>query len=272
MVRGIRKKSNASFTKGNYRQFKSSNVFSGPKASKPKRTVKIPANSWKFLIFFFVLGIGVYFLFFSSIFEIKDIFVEGNHYVDSNIIINQIPKGQNIFRMNSNKLIADMLHQMPEIQDVQIYRGIPNAVKVVVLEREGKIVWQSNGKNYLISTQGQVMRELTNDQLGTYPQVVDTKNIPVELGSVLVSPNFIAFVTNLEDNFFTATNIKPKNFQIESTTFDVNLYTEAGFYVKFNSLRSSKKQLDNLKIVLASKRQDIHEYVDMRINGWAYYK
>ena len=68
------------------------------------------------------------------------------------------------------------------------------------------------------------------------------------------------------------TNIKPTHFEVVETTFDVNLHTEAGFYVKFNTMRASAKQLDNLKKVLVKKREEVHEYVDLRIDGWAYYK
>jgi hypothetical protein len=37
-------------------------------------------------------------------------------------------------------------------------------------------------------------------------------------------------------------------------------------------MRSSGKQLENLKKVLVEKRPDIKEYIDLRIDGWAYYK
>jgi len=37
-------------------------------------------------------------------------------------------------------------------------------------------------------------------------------------------------------------------------------------------MRSSAKQLNNLKEVLVQKRNDIKEYIDLRIDGWAYYK
>ena len=119
---------------------------------------------------------------------------------------------------------------------------------------------------------GSGYKKLEETETYTSPLISDSKNLPVSLGASIVSPNFIAFVTNINDKFFETTNIKPTYFEIPQTTFDLYLYTEAGFYVKFNTMRSSSKQLENLKKVLVEKRDGVKEYVDLRIDGWAYYK
>jgi hypothetical protein len=116
------------------------------------------------------------------------------------------------------------------------------------------------------------MKLITGEEGRGLPKVIDKKNFSVSPGKKLVSPNFIAFIVNINQGFFNAVNIKPLDFEVDETTFDVVLRTEAGFYVKLNSLRSSKKQLENLKLVLVNKRPEIKEYVDIRIDGWAYYK
>jgi cell division septal protein FtsQ len=171
-----------------------------------------------------------------------------------------------------SKARKEIIKNNPEIANVEIYRGLPDAIKIVVLEHDGKLVWQSGDSSYLISSQGYVAKKIEAGESFDFPKIVDKKSIPVELGSSIISPSFVAFVTNIYSQFYSVTNIKPTNFEIDQTTFDINLYTEAGFYVKFNSLRSSAKQLDNLKQVLVAKRDQIHEYVDLRIDGWAYYK
>jgi hypothetical protein len=140
------------------------------------------------------------------------------------------------------------------------------------LEREGKISWQSGDSVYLVSDQGEVVRRIVGDEGAGLSKIIDKTNLPVVPGTQLVSPNFIAFIVNINSNFYETVNIKPLDFEVGETTFDVVLKTDAGFYIKFNTLRSSKKQLENLKKVLVSKRQDIKEYVDIRVDGWAYYK
>jgi cell division septal protein FtsQ len=214
----------------------------------------------------------IYYLFLSGKFVVKEVIVEGNKMVPADKISSSIPKNSNILFLNLSKVKKEILKNNSEIENIEIFRGLPDAIKVVVLEYEPKLIWQSGDSSYLISTQGYVAKKIESGETYDFPRVIDKKGIPVEIGSGLVSPSFIAFVTNINSQFFEVTNIKPKEFEINQTTFDVNLNTEAGFYVKFNSLRSSAKQLDNLKQVLVAKRDQVHEYVDLRIDGWAYYK
>ena len=103
-------------------------------------------------------------------------------------------------------------------------------------------------------------------------RVSDQKNLEVKIGDQIVSSSFISFAKNISDKFFEYTNIKISGFQVPETTFDLYVYTEAGFYVKFDTTRSADRQLSDLKNIIITYRDSIHEYVDVRINGWAYYK
>lgn len=239
-----------------------------------KKENKIMFPKWGFKIFFYFIFLGLlgYVLFFSSWFKVKEVMVEGNSLLSKGMVVESIPTGQNIFLFDIGKTRSDLIKKFPEIKSVEIYRGIPNAIKVVILERDGKITWQSGENIYLVSDQGEVVRKIAGEEGAGLVKVIDKTNLPVVPGTQLVSPNFIAFVTNISSSFYDMVNIKPLDFEVGETTFDVNLKTDAGIYVKFNTLRSSKKQLENLKTVLVSKRQDIKEYVDIRVDGWAYYK
>ncbi len=272
MARGPVNKRKKNFVLGGYRRFRSPNFYNDTRKISEKNRFNYSPLVLKILVLVIILIVALYFIFFSSAFRIKDVIVEGNNYVSTEMMTQYIPANQNIFLLKQKKVREQLINNHSEIEDIQIYRGIPNAIKVVVLEREGKIVWQTAGSKYLISSEGIAMKDIDDASAMNYPLVIDKTNIPVSLGSTIVSSSFIAFIRNLKNNFFDATNINSAYFEIPSTTFDVYLYTDAGFYIKFNTLRSSKKQLDNLKLILAQKRQDIHEYVDLRIDGWAYYK
>lgn len=251
--------------------YKNRQVFSG-ESLQEKTGITFSYSFIKHIFYILCLFTLVYFIFFSSFFALSDMIIEGTSNVSKDEILNLIPKGKNIFLLKSRDLENEILDRFPEIESVQIYRGVPNAIKVVITERDSKLVWQSGEQRYLISSQGDITKKIDPSVASDLPLVIDKKNIPVVLGDQLVSPNFVAFVNNVYSTFFTTINIKPLRFEVDETTFDINLYTDAGFYVKLNTMRSSKKQLDNLKLVLDSKRQDIHEYVDLRIDGWAYYK
>lgn len=266
-----KRKINQHFSKGGYKQYRTPSVFGG-KSKKPKKKLELPKFNIKPVIFVAVLLLALYYIFLSGKFTIREVMIEGNKEISSDKISQYVHKGKNILFFNSSSLRKQILADNPQIQDVQIIRGIPDAVKIVVLEHENKMIWQTGGIKYLVSTQGEITKQVMDGETYDFPVVSDSKNLPVNLSQDIVSPNFIAFITNVKDNFFGATNIKPTYFEVPETTFDVYLYTEAGFYVKFNSMRSSSKQLENLKKVLVEKRSDVHEYVDLRIDGWAYYK
>jgi len=257
--------------------YPSANKYRSPKIYRPtlgreKPKFKLSPARLKFVLILVILFGILYYFFASPQFRVKDIIVEGNSLVSRDEIVSILPTDENIFLFNTDKSRSEIVSKFPEIKQVEIYRGIPDALKIVVLERENKIVWQTNTDLYYVSAKGYVTRKITTDQIRGLPVVVDTKTLPVKLGQELVSPNFVAFITNVFSSFQDEEGIKPLNFEIPETTFNINLKTEAGFYVKLNSLRSSQKQLGDLKKILTQYKDNIHEYVDLRVDGWAYYK
>lgn len=264
----IDKQKKSEIIKG-YQSYKSPSIFHYKEESKP---FKFPFSLTKVIFYLVVLFGLVFFFFLSSTFRVKEIIVEGNNLVSREEILTTIKPGQNIFRFNSKKTKTEILKKLPAIRDLEIYRGIPNAIKVVIVEREGRVVWQTKENRYLISASGEVSKQISFEEYNELPLIVDQKGLSVTPGKPLVSPNFIAFIINISDSFFSETNTKIKNFEVIETTLDIHVLTDAGFYIKLNTLRSSKKQLESLKLVLMQKRADIHEYVDLRVDGWAYYK
>jgi cell division septal protein FtsQ len=252
-------------------QFRNPSLYNSQKKQKKERP-RFSFAIFKFVLFILVLIALAWYLFFSSKFAIKEVIVEGTNLLSKDQIARMIPTNQNILLLNTQDVSKKIAAKFPEVSDVQIFRGLPDAIKIVILEKKGSIVWQSGGLKYLISTQGEVARQIVGEEGANLPVVIDKRNLPLTEGQQIVSANFIVFVKNVYDHLTTETNLKPTNFEIDETTFDVTLYTDAGIYIKMNSLRSSDKQMEDLKRVLVDKRPDVHEYVDLRIDGWAYYK
>jgi len=257
---------------GGYQQYRRPLTFGPKKEKKERKQIQLPKLPFKTILYVILALAAIYFVFISGKFKIKEVIIEGNNTIAPEVIESYTPTNTNIVFFSIKKTKEKILTEHTEINNVFIYKGLPDTIKIVIVEHENKIIWQTGGKSYLVSTQGIVSKEISTLDGITMPVIVDSKNLPLSLGKGLVSPSFVAFVLNINEKFFESTNIKPKNFEVGETTFDLNLYTEAGFYVKFNTLRSSAKQLDNLKKVLVEKRQDIKEYVDLRVDGWAYYK
>lgn len=233
---------------------------------------------WRFFWYFAkiilpILAI-IYVFYWSPIFKIKEILVSGNSYVSTDRIISAVPQSANIFALDTDRLSDSIQGKIPEIDEIKIYKGIPDALKIIVTENQGALVWQSGINYYLISKSGVAFKDITADMASyaAIPKVVDTKAIPVTIPHKIVSQDFVAFVGQIYSNIKEEDNLDPDYFSIAETTVDVNLVTKNGLYLKFDSLRSASKQLDNLKLVLMEKRAEIAEYVDLRVSGWAYYK
>lgn len=249
-------------------------VFSGEKIRTKKSPSVSPIlkSSWKIVLSVILLLIAIYYILFSAKFQITDIIIQGNDLTSEQRIKSYIPAHANIFLFNIDKAKDQILDENPEIKDIEIYRGIPNALKIVILEFDNKMIWETAGVQFLVSSQGRATKQITPTDAFAYPKVVDTKNIVINLGDYIVSSSFVSFVLNIQNNCFDVTNTKPTYYSISETTFDLNLYTDAGIYAKLNTMRSSTKQLENFKRVLISKKPEIKEYVDLRIDGLAYYK
>lgn len=248
-------------------------VFSGTNfKSKPEKTKYPIVSFWKLIVLLIFILTLLYIIFYSKYFRIKEIIIQGNVLTSEENISQHIPNNSNIFLFNSSKTKKLILQNNPEIKNIDIIRGIPNALKIVILEHDNKIIWESGGNRYLVSSQGKVTKKINQEDVFAYPSVIDNKNVPVEISANIVSSSFISFIININSKLFESTNLSPLYFQVNETTFDLNLYTDSGIYIKFNTMRSSAKQLDNLKKVLIAKKSEIKEYVDLRIDGLAYFK
>jgi hypothetical protein len=252
---------------------RNSRIFVAPKIKFTFNPIfNLSPKFWGNIGIFSVLITGFWFIFFSNFFDIDEIIVEGNSLISQEDVASNIKIGENIFRFNLNYFEQKIILSNPIIEDVAIYRGVPNTLKVVILEKKPSIVWVSSEQNYLVDSSGTVDKKISNQEFADLVHIADKKNMPVKIGSQLLSEDFIYFVDRISHDFFTTTNLKLTEYYITETTFDLCAKTEAGFFVKFDTTRSFDKQLNDLKNILINYRENIHEYVDVRINGWGYYK
>ncbi len=217
----------------------------------------------------------IYLIFYAlPVFDVREVIVSGNQNIQTDEIMGHVPMGTNIFTLNVNNLENSIKSSIPEISQVKIYKGIPGALKIIINENKGELIWQTKGKSYLVSASGVAFREIDPllEEYKNLPRVVDNKNVEVKISSQVTSSMFVDFVRYTFTSLKDITNLEPNYYSLDETTVDLNLYTKNQIYIKFDTLRPAKSQLDNLKLVLLERKNDIKEYVDLRINGWAYYK
>ncbi len=253
--------------------FRSPKVYSRKlKAPRKRLNLTLSAGLLGKIIVGLAVLTGIFLLFFSSYFKISEVMVEGAKTVNANEIKSFIPKGRNLILLKTDPIKDKIQKKYPQIKEIAVLKGLPNAVKIQIVEREGRLVWLTTGKRYLIDPEGVVSREVSEAESAGIPVVADAKNITVSENQLLLSPDFIAFVSYLDQYFYEKTNLKPSGYFVDETTYDLSVTTDANIKIMFETVRSPESQLENLKKILANYRDQIHEYIDLRVEGWGYYK
>lgn len=221
-----------------------------------------------------ILGVLVlvYFIFYSKYFKIKDVIVEGNQTILTDDLISSVPVGANLLTLRTGPIKNDLKNKYPQIKDIAFFKGIPDAIKIQIVEREATLIWQTSGHRYLVDPEGVVNRQLSSEEVTSLPIVSDSRNRLVQANDYLVTADFINFVTYMNTNFFEVTNIKLTSMSIDETTYDLVATTDANIKIFFDTTKNPTNQLENLKKILVNYRDKITEYIDLRVEGWGYYK
>jgi cell division septal protein FtsQ len=250
---------------------KNKNILRQPKVYNPpaeQKSFKLPKFIWILVIIVILFLAILYLMFFSPVFQIRNIVIEGSPPEEVKTLTESF-KGKNIFLFNSSQSETDLINNRPEILSVKIYKGIPDILKMKFNCRVGKIIWQTQNQYFLIDEQGVAFKEITSPK--DLPKVVDNKNLDVKIPIILASPNFINFIKNLPSKI-EQNGLKIDYFAVNETTFQVDVITEEGIKIIFDTTRPLTEQMDAFQKVWNDHKNEIKEYVDVRVEGWAYYK
>lgn len=234
--------------------------------------IYIPKGVIYFFLVLLLVGFFVYVFLIGDYFQVKKVVVKGstNEHVLEYL---ETFKGKNIFSINNFKMASEIKKIYPQAYNVNVLKGLPNMLKVTTTKRSVVMLWQSDGKVYMVDKMGIVFQEAPGlGEQNNLPLVIDTRNFDVTLGKRLVSWKFIDFVSIVHNNFYPIENIKMTRIEIDETSFHPVLVTEAGWKVFVDVNVPPEDQLNDLKIILDKHRNDIAQYVDLRIPGYGYYK
>jgi cell division septal protein FtsQ len=234
---------------------------------KPKKQFKFPWPLVKFIFFVGIMLVLGYLLFFSPYFIIKNVEVKGSQNPKV-IELLQVAKGKNLWLLNKN-ILKKELSGFAEIQSISIKKRPPSTLKVEIVEKPEGIIWRTQEKRYLLDNTGTVIKEVTE---GNLPEIIDPKNASVDIGKQIVTPVFVNFVKNLVFEFTPKTNLTIKEISVlDEMAVDIAVQTES-IKAIFDTQGDLDNQLENMAKVYQAKKDDIKEYMDLRIEGRVYYK
>lgn len=243
----------------------------------PRRQVKKFRKRPKKKLFFFWLLFLVlvlaYILFFSPLFEIKEIKVSGNRAIDSQEIKN-ILKQKNLFLVTKNKLRETLLNNFSRIESVDISKNIfKKIIELKIVERKEVGIF-CRGDCYYIDKKG-VIFETAPQTSGTLILVIkDSSDGEMRIGDNVVEEEFIAELIDLRTYLSNQLSLKALDFAIDASE-DLKVNTHEGWYILFDKARDLQNQLTALELVLKEKVREARknlEYIDLRIENRVYYK
>ncbi len=226
------------------------------------------------LVIVLAILVGIYYiLFVSPYLQVRQVIIKGTVSAQVKaLLLSQ--KGKNIFSIKGSQLQDEVRQLDPEIRTVSIYRGLPDLIKVEVTTRAPVLIWQTENISYFVDDFGVAFQKMTaNDpKLVNLPMVIDRHNMPVKLGQKVVSLRLINFMQTFQRDFKSKIGINLKQWEIGETSIHAEAVTETGWRILTDTTQSASDQLDDLAKIYSKHKADIHEYVDLRVSGYGYYK
>ena len=250
--------------------------------------------SWKrrmlfFWILFLVGGLA-YIIFFSPIFEIKEIKISGNRVISSEEIKNSLDNQNNLFLAAGNKLTELLTNDFPGILSVEIGKDIfKKTIELNIIERKEAGIYckedlaspalprdrPNRGECYYIDKEGVIFEEAPQTSGTLILAIKDFSKREIEIGKNVIEKEFMAELIDLKNYLPAQLGFKVLDFTIESDVLkDLKVNTNEGWYILFNGSRNLKSQLEALRLALEEKikeRKNL-EYIDVRIENRVYYK
>jgi len=238
-----------------------------PKAQKERKSVNF--RIVKNILYLVILSLGCYILIFSNVFEIKTVKVSGVKSVEISDYLNQTLIGKNILLMQTGKYLDGLAEKFPILQEAQLVRGLPSTVKITVHERTQVLILCNNQSCYEVDSRGYAYQEVSRPKGKII--LIDEKNIAINQDQKIFSESFIKFYLDAIDEFNNI-GVFLKEARMDETTFKIKFVSAEGWYAILDSSENLKNQISAVDQVLKNYKSDLHEYVDVRVEGTTYIK
>ena len=243
-------------------------------------------------LFFVFLSFGLltYFLFFSDFFTFKKIIISGNAKVSQEDLLMVVQKetqskkfqiiDNSLLLFDSRAIEHDILSSFSLISNVEISKTLPGTIKVVVIERIGRVIFcdffEQNilGKCFVVDEKGVLFEEFLQDgQL--LPRIRNSAHKEdLILGNKIIEEDLLTIILNFYLGL-ESLHVQLEEYLIVSDN-RVNVITKDGWEIYFNPKESIDWQLTKLKAVLdegisLEERKEL-EYIELRFGNTAPFK
>ena len=234
----------------------------------------------KVLFALIIVCISIWLVIFSQVFQVKHIHISGIQRAPiqevQNIIEDKIKNKiwfwntRNILLIDTNQIQESILRGFPEIIEVNVSKKFPDALDVVVNERNQSaiLIWQD--KNFFIDNQGVIFEQVFDANAISDALKIKTCFLHSEpkLGYEVIEPETLSKI------FIIETKLRKMEIQIDVieivSNSRVNVKTQEAWEIYFNTNGDVAEQILELEMVLKEKippedRGDL-EYIDLRFD------
>ncbi|MCK4355366.1 FtsQ-type POTRA domain-containing protein [Candidatus Parcubacteria bacterium] len=230
-----------------------------------------------FLVFIFI-GMSVYFFIFSQFFQIKHITLTGQERVAEQDIKNVVEDGlerkflffptKSIFLFNCKEIRKNLLDDFPQLVEVRINRKFPDALNVVITERQRRAVWHWEEQRFFLDNNGVIFEQVFDFAA----DALEIKSLPLfgepKIGQMVVGKEELSKVFEIESKL-KSLEIPIEIIEIVSEQ-RVNAKIKEGWEIYFNIQEDIVWQATELETLLKEKilpenRKDL-EYIDLRFD------
>lgn len=188
--------------------------------------------------------------------------------------------GKNMLLSTTDVLEQKILSELPHVRTVQVQRTLPGTLKIIIQEKNPRLLLLSGGKYYFVDEDGRAYEEA---QLETLPGVVlpTIKNsdtaAQVPVGTQVVEALFVNFVDELQTRLPEIAPTQVVEIRIPSLAArEVSFFLSNNWEIRFDSTRGAAGQLGVLHQLITTtiplEEQQVLEYIDLRIPNRVYYK
>ncbi len=229
-----------------------------------------------------IVGAGVYGLFFSPVFAIRDISIIGLETIDSTAIhekiqqaldqkrLGFIPWGRNILFFKGQTLADDFLQQYPQLASVKIERHFYHGVEAHFVERKVVGIWCTEDSGCVFFDADGTTWGHAPHSSGALVTVVEDERPDAPI----FDSEYFHSITQASLRLGQM-ELGAKRASIPKDSFhDFWIYTFKDVPIMMSLDSDINKQLDALKLFLSQKAPaNWHpSYIDLRIDGRFYYK
>lgn len=182
----------------------------------------------KIILLLGIIAGGCAFALTSPIFNIGKIEVSNNNIVSSEQIVSlsELKTGENIFKFSKSN-VKNKIKENAYIENLHIYRKIPNTIQISIEEREPKYSVEFMGKYAYINTQGYIL-EISEDSKGLIIQGISTNEEEIKPNNRLNIQDLVA----LEDIIKIMNVAKDNNIETKVTSIDIINKNDYSLYIK----------------------------------------